>query len=60
METEIEFFRTWPTTESSFIMAIAKPEGVMNIGPFFATSKYFQSCSLPVVFVDVVPSDDGI
>ena len=45
-------------------MAIAKPEVVVNIGidsgPFFATSKYFQSCSLPVVLIDVVPSDDGI
>ena len=30
----------------------------MNIGPFFATLKYFSNCSLPVVFVDVVPSDD--
>ena len=26
----------------SFIMAIVKPEGVVNIGPFFATLKYFQ------------------
>ena len=35
-------------------------ERVVNIGPIFATSKYFSSCSLPKVFVDMVPSDNRI
>ena len=47
-----EMVLNW-TTESSFIIATVKR--IMTISPFFVTSKYFSSCSLPVVFVDMVP-----
>ena len=53
----VEIFQgTWPTP---FIMATCSKR-VVNISPFFMTSKYFSSRSLPVVLVDMVPSDNRI